>query len=916
MSATDWGAASSGAAEMISFSFSHRDARERFSLGLDNRFLAGAALKRLSNTLSHQFTFLPRHRTVVQYHAWRTVRLSHFKKGRWSIPMLTLVCRLLLAVLVVAHAVRAETSRPGLADDEARVGVLACDDFYYPNASFAFTADTCLDALRACGIPAEKLSPADLQDRQRFHPGRYPVLLQIYGDAFPEASLPDLRRYHGAGGCIVSNGVPYGFACRRTDRGWQGEYVPDERSPRQHDGMGTGWWLKIESVTGVRWAVSPADRPFQIKSFRPEDARIGDFFGLDQDNLPSEDRVVPMVVVDGPAQTAVAVGIIEHHCEAFDGAIDIWAGSHLFSEPRHQVIRTQEEIFVRACAYLLERRNVMTSDQRARVDEAMDARLAARPADPDPWPLPGKASPAPPERIVPSAAAPGSRLDVIDLRKASRDRQQAALSLAGLVNRRQAKLFVLCGDMDLDWLSYLVGRELPDTTARDITFDEALREYADCFKGAVVPPDASELFCGVNIAIMAAAAKDLIIANADLAERHGLAVVEDLRGRWRSSREAYEWIETSCAGALRSDIAAVYSPEKWLMTDYLVAQRVYTLWITGPRDAREAGSNTWDEIRLAYDRLAGMPLHAPVLGFGHHALYRGLGESEVVEMISRFAKLQVVTGGTPNLSVHGSLPMSALRQKRREAPKFRRDRVYVALVISDGDNLNYWYDRFPKLWKDPGRGTFPIGWSIGPSGMHLEPPFYRRIYAEATENDCFVAAVSGLAYVYPEIYGEGYARHAELLDQFVERTRVQMGLLDLRTIHVHHHGPYGELSLGTLEHYADVLGASGTDLMFVGYGRREWYPADIAAPRKVNGVPLSYAATQGRPEEAIGQIREAAGSIRPAFVCAHITPWRFKPAEFKRQFDELGPEYVLVTPEELGSLIRASMDGDDIERPH
>ncbi len=506
---------------------------------------------------------------------------------------------------------------------------------------------------------------------------------------------------------------------------------------------------------------------------------------------------------------------------------------------------------------------------------------------------------------MPISPPPGSRLDVVDLRDAPLNVQRAALSLAGLVNRRQPRLFLLLRDLDADWLSYLTSNELAGTSAATVSLEAAFRKYADAYRGAVVPPDQSELFCGPNIATMAAAAYDLVIATADIAKQHGLPVRQDLRGRWCSIREAYRWIDTECAPRLRQDVAAVYSPDKWLLTDYLVARRVYTLWITGPRDARKAGANTWDEIRLAYDRLAAMPLHAPVLGFGRHGLYRGLGESEVVEIVSRFAKYQMVTGSTPNLSVYSSLPASPLHQKRRTPPPFRPDRVYVAVIVSDGDNLNYWYERFPKLWSDSARGTFPIGWSIGPSGLDVEPPFYRRIYARATENDCFVAAVSGLAYVYPEIYGDGYTRSRKLLDGFVQRTRVQMDRLDLRTIHIHHHGPYGELSNETLRRYAEVLGSSQTDGMFVGYGRRSWFPAKHGKPQEVNGIPILYAATIGSPTDAIDQIRQAARGARPAFLYAHLTPWRFKPTEWKHRFDALGPDYVLVTPEELGQFVRS-----------
>ena len=262
-----------------------------------------------------------------------------------------MVSNALMAFLIVGSSVGVDS--PELAK---RVAVLSCDAFFYPNASFAFTAETCVDALRSCGVAADPMTPGELADVDRFNPERYPVFLNIYGDAYPAKSLPSLRRYHQNGGCVISNGVPFGFACRWTKKKWEGEYLAQERSARLHSGMGTGWWAKIERPTCVRWAVDAADSPIRLKSFDAESARIGTFHGLDAESLPSEDTVTPLIVVEDRQKQAVALGIIEHHCEPFDGAVDIWAGSHLFSEPRHNVIRMQEEVFVRSCAYLLERR--------------------------------------------------------------------------------------------------------------------------------------------------------------------------------------------------------------------------------------------------------------------------------------------------------------------------------------------------------------------------------------------------------------------------------------------------------------------------------------------------------------------------------------------------------------------------------
>jgi hypothetical protein len=322
----------------------------------------------------------------------------------------------------------------------------------------------------------------------------------------------------------------------------------------------------------------------------------------------------------------------------------------------------------------------------------------------------------------------------------------------------------------------------------------------------------------------------------------------------------------------------------------------------------EPGADTVAEIAFASSILAGMPPNTPVLGFGHHVRYVGIGESEGVELVSGYGKFQMVTGRTANLSLHTGFPSTRLRQKRKRPPPFDPGKVYVAVIMSDGDNLNYWRDRFPKLFDDPARGTFPMGWSIGPSGIDLEPAFFESIYERATENDCFVAAVSGLAYIYPEIYGSAYPDAHSVRQGFLELTRERMEVLDIRMVHIHHHGPYGDTSLPTLQHYADVLGGEGKERLLglaVGYDRREYVNTlEDAATFLEDGTPLFRAMTPGRVATLVTDIKDFVGDRRPAFVCAVTRPWRFKPAEFKKEFDALGEDFVLVTPEQLAVLFR------------
>ena len=107
------------------------------------------------------------------------------------------------------------------ASEAPKVAVIGIDEFYYPNANFAFTFQRTVALLTECGIPSAALRVAELSDPGVLDPEKYPVLLNIYGDAYPEPAAGNIRRYHREGGCIVSNGVPFGFACRRDrKKGW------------------------------------------------------------------------------------------------------------------------------------------------------------------------------------------------------------------------------------------------------------------------------------------------------------------------------------------------------------------------------------------------------------------------------------------------------------------------------------------------------------------------------------------------------------------------------------------------------------------------------------------------------------------------------------------------------------------------
>ncbi|MDB6078600.1 MAG: hypothetical protein JWO82_2347 [Akkermansiaceae bacterium] len=79
------------------------------------------------------------------------------------------------------------------------------------------------------------------------------------------------------------------------------------------------------------------------------------------------------------------------------------------------------------------------------------------------------------------------------------------------------------------------------------------------------------------------------------------------------------------------------------------------------------------------------------------------------------------------------------------------NKVYVAVFISDGDNLQYTQHALRKNWDKFGdsRGKVPLNWTIQPGLVDMAPAILNYYYGKATPLDCFVTGPSGLGYMMP-----------------------------------------------------------------------------------------------------------------------------------------------------------------------
>jgi hypothetical protein len=75
--------------------------------------------------------------------------------------------------------------------------------------------------------------------------------------------------------------------------------------------------------------------------------------------------------------------------------------------------------------------------------------------------------------------------------------------------------------------------------------------------------------------------------------------------------------------------------------------------------------------------------------------------------------------------------------------------LYLGHYVGDYDSPSWLYKAVPKFFRDPKRGTVPLGWAFDPNLALRAPQAMVYAYRNATTNDFFIAGDSGAGYLNP-----------------------------------------------------------------------------------------------------------------------------------------------------------------------
>lgn len=763
----------------------------------------------------------------------------------------------------------------------------------------ALTPERIVSLLKKTGFKSELLNVKEIGNADRLSPKKFAAIVLPYGNAFPLDEYPALKKYHESGGVLILSGIPFCHPTILVDGKWKSR---GSESFFHHDskGIGTGGFGE-PTESGKLRAATPGFVP------NPLGLTDEDLSGLqnrrcqhlDIATLPKEDTVTPLIEwIDARTGRAYPVAaIIKHGCTQFHDSIDVWCGSVAADlDEASQFLSSQ--LLLRGVALALQMKGSMPPERAAKVFEFAESLR-------HPSSLPGNLPyVAPPDRktFVPKSPPPAEHLLVVDISNLSASERIALACLQALSSRKQPKLWLSFNSEEHFWLNQHVQKGYIKSYERISDWRVPFKLFPDAIKGAIIPDD--QLYRGDILAVNIAACEDLIVCTPEIAKELNLPIKFDLRKKFQTFAEGISWIWDTYKDRLNHSLAS-YTTSEDLGTAafaYEMQWRAPLLWIAGPLASERPGADPIEERKAVAKILSEMDPVCPVLGFPDHGDGGvGIGEPPGVDLISRYGKALVCTNYLRNTCVTSGIFLDkATPVPTSPKPiKLEPDKIYIALAVSDGDNQHLWN----KLWQDryfnhPRFGDFPLAFGIGPPIIDLQPAVMEWYYSRAAPNTEFIADVSGVGYIHPDIFGSAYQDSGSVMNAFLAWTNRYMFRLDLRSVRT----LSGDDK--TLMQYAHHLPSAHS--IFADMGRYSGREGIDKLTYPLDNKPVFRSVTswrKGTAADFLQEIRDQVGRNRPAFVNGFIHCWTYPTFDSVAAiYDSRDSDMVFVTPSQLAEL--------------
>jgi hypothetical protein len=354
-----------------------------------------------------------------------------------------------------------------------------------------------------------------------------------------------------------------------------------------------------------------------------------------------------------------------------------------------------------------------------------------------------------PGRIMPGGTVP-DKLFVLDVKSDMDWADKNLLScFQGLVNRKKTRIYYNGNENDVFWLEYY-KKSFGIDYQKIAGTEELFQQFAGEIDGYILyPPESPHL---LNIATTIGSLENLLPATPAqevMLKKFGLTKKRELNYNGEDMVEIYRKAALELLpGCNKTMLAALCVHEgQWPTStyknrDYVIAHKVFSFDISSS-ERDKADFNLLKEI---YSKIT----EGAIL-FGWHCSRDK--EHEAIGLASDYGHYGMCSLNTSNLTVHSSIPMDrkkVFRQRSINPSDLKvENKVYMALMATDGDAAWFMQNHVTKDWADPAHGNFKYNWGFLPLAYDLMPGTVQYYMENMKPADYFVSGPAGATYTYP-----------------------------------------------------------------------------------------------------------------------------------------------------------------------
>ena len=456
-------------------------------------------------------------------------------------------------------------------------------------------------------------------------------------------------------------------------------------------------------------------------------------------------------------------------------------------------------------------------------------------------------------------------------------------SLKGLINRKQPRIFSYEGDAFAEgpytWLSSL-GMQYIENKANNLNI---LSKYLSDVSGLIVY-DPTQIHT-VNLAAVLAGRKNALVASPSFVSLltnapYNLPVLEDLRGKFSNKMQIYQTLFDDYWSSIDHRLLIGLNPiyHKASLREYAIALGAAVVWLD-PKIA--------EERTLLNKFFASMPIGANYMGWWPE-------EAPGVMRGSEYGISTIASDYCTNLTFHSGMSRK-IDIKPIPVKPILQNKIYVAFILSDGDNLQFVEHLLRKLWSNPDRGSVPIGWTMSPAMVDAMPGALNYFHKSSSDNDNLISGPSGYGYTYPN-----YWTSLDALNQFAVKTEEYNLKAGFRVITI-----WNTITGGITRNTGLAFATNSPTLL--GLTAQNTGGALSIYNSTLPGMPLScnYCTNEQAMKDHIASASANWTGTSPRFVIIQAQPWNgVNPTSFKNVMNSLNANYQVVRPDHLFQLMR------------